>query len=176
MRVQKPLPYPHHLGRHLDQLVVLDVAIACARLVRRPVRLLPKAPYGEVVEKLLDRDKPRILDLRLSDEHPVERIAVRDRQTAGLRRVLDRNRKWGRCGSLPSRCLVVISMTEAALTRISLAASAIASLAFGDSFGLPSSAHNNACVSSRSLNRPPRPPARPPAAARRSGRRSKPAP
>ena len=83
---------------------------------------------------------------RLGNEHTVEWVTVGTRQSAGACGVIHRNGKSfetlicdGSCnvggnqvrrpGSLPSRCLVVISQADAALMSTSLSSSAIARLA-----------------------------------------------
>jgi hypothetical protein len=56
---------------------------------------LPVPPHPRRIEAVLVADQPQILDLRLRDQHAIERIAAGDRQLSGWLGVLQRNEKAG---------------------------------------------------------------------------------
>lgn len=122
------------------------------------------------------------LHLRLSDEQPVPRIAVDQRQGAGAQRVrlLDRQDTesvpsqqvrqvrpaWAGSSSRPVRAFMTISYSEPAPSSATVEPLPMTSRARGDSRAPPCDAHHRTtCVSSRTLTRQRR------AAGRRDARR-----
>src|SRR5262245_40334194 len=62
---------------------------------RQPARFCdsPVATNASRVEQRLVADKPQILDLRLSDQHSIERVAVSDGELASALGMYERNRE-----------------------------------------------------------------------------------
>ena len=112
----------------------------------------PKTRHAERVEDMFVGNERQGLVHGLSDQHSIERVAVGARQRARDLSVADADRQTMKAlveivasrsatrtatpGSFPMRCLVEISQADAALTKTSFAASAMASRALTGECGV----------------------------------------
>lgn len=132
--------------------------------------LSPDSSYVELVEDAVIADDGDVFELRLCDQHAVERVAMRSSNASGTLRMKEgdvqrteslrgdaSNDVGGHvdgADSLPSPNLVVISHAETALTRIAFVSLAIRRRALSGRRRSPSSHHRNACVSRRRRTQP----------------------